>query len=47
VIAEGIETPAQADTIQAAGCRFAQGHLYGRPMPISELRQSRVDQLRR
>jgi diguanylate cyclase len=39
VIAEGIETAAQADIILAAGCRFAQGHLYGRPVPISELRK--------
>jgi len=37
VIAEGIESTVQADTVFAAGCRFAQGHLYGRGMPISEV----------
>ncbi|MET0704187.1 MAG: EAL domain-containing protein [Mycobacterium sp.] len=37
VIAEGIESTAQADTVFAAGCRFAQGHLYGRGVPISEV----------
>lgn len=31
VIAEGVETAAQADTIHSAGCRFAQGYLFGRP----------------
>ncbi|WP_081495132.1 putative bifunctional diguanylate cyclase/phosphodiesterase [Mycolicibacterium chubuense] len=37
VVAEGIETTAQAETILAAGCRLAQGHLFGRPAPITEL----------
>jgi EAL domain-containing protein (putative c-di-GMP-specific phosphodiesterase class I) len=31
VIAEGIETGAQAETVFLAGCRLAQGHLLGRP----------------
>jgi EAL domain-containing protein (putative c-di-GMP-specific phosphodiesterase class I) len=35
VIAEGIENQAQLDTIRAAGCRFGQGHLLGRPAPLS------------
>jgi EAL domain-containing protein (putative c-di-GMP-specific phosphodiesterase class I) len=30
VIAEGIETPEQAETVFEAGCRLAQGYLYGR-----------------
>jgi diguanylate cyclase (GGDEF)-like protein len=38
VIAEGIESTAQADTVFAAGCRLAQGHLFGRAVPISDLR---------
>ncbi|GAA0583751.1 hypothetical protein GCM10010172_80870 [Paractinoplanes ferrugineus] len=33
VIALGLQTPADLDTVQAAGCRFAQGELLGRPMP--------------
>jgi diguanylate cyclase (GGDEF)-like protein len=33
VIAEGIETEAQASTLAAAGCRLAQGHMFGAPAP--------------
>ncbi len=36
VIAEGIESTAQADTVFTAGCRLAQGHLFGRAAPISD-----------
>lgn len=38
VIAEGIEYPEQAETVLAAGCRMAQGHLFGRAMPMAEVR---------
>lgn len=37
VIAEGIETPAQLDVLRACGCRFGQGYLLGRPLPLDEL----------
>lgn len=37
VIVEGIESAAQSDTVYRAGGRLAQGHLYGYPVPISEL----------
>jgi diguanylate cyclase len=37
VIAEGIETPEQADLVYRAGGRLGQGHLFGRPVPMSEL----------
>ncbi|MFI5507959.1 putative bifunctional diguanylate cyclase/phosphodiesterase [Mycobacterium sp. NPDC051804] len=37
VIVEGIESAAQADTVHRAGGRLAQGHLFGYPVPISEL----------
>ena len=37
VIAEGIESVAQSDTVYRAGGHLAQGHLFGRPVPISEL----------
>ena len=37
VVAEGIESTAQADTVYAAGCRLAQGHLFGRAVPMSDL----------
>ncbi|MDB6163585.1 MAG: diguanylate cyclase protein [Xanthomonadaceae bacterium] len=34
-VAEGIETPAQRETLLAMGCRYGQGYLLGRPAPIS------------
>jgi diguanylate cyclase (GGDEF)-like protein len=37
LIAEGIESTAQAEMIYAAGCRLAQGHMFGRALPIAEL----------
>jgi diguanylate cyclase (GGDEF)-like protein len=37
VIAEGIEFQEQADTVCVAGCRLAQGYLFGRAMPMEEL----------
>jgi diguanylate cyclase (GGDEF)-like protein/PAS domain S-box-containing protein len=35
VVAEGVETAGQRDFLRAAGCRFAQGYFFGRPMPVS------------
>ncbi|MGY2082308.1 putative bifunctional diguanylate cyclase/phosphodiesterase [Blastococcus sp. SYSU DS0539] len=37
LIAEGVETVEQAQTLTALGCPFAQGYLYGRPRPVAEL----------
>lgn len=42
VIVEGIESAAQSDTVYRAGGRLAQGHLYGYPVPISELSVTRA-----
>ena len=33
VVAEGVETPSQADALAAMGCELAQGFLLARPMP--------------
>ena len=37
MIAEGIETQAQADWFATLGCRFGQGFLYARPMGVADL----------
>ena len=39
VVAEGVETQAQAEGLRALGCPLAQGFLYGRPMPPHALEQ--------
>jgi diguanylate cyclase (GGDEF)-like protein/PAS domain S-box-containing protein len=36
LVAEGVEEPAQADALRAAGCPYAQGYLFGRPQPRRE-----------
>ncbi len=36
VIAEGVETTQQRDLLSGAGCDYAQGYLYSRPVPPEE-----------
>ncbi len=42
IVAEGVETETEADTLLDLGYEMAQGYLLARPMPIEELR-SRFD----
>jgi diguanylate cyclase (GGDEF)-like protein/PAS domain S-box-containing protein len=37
VIAEGVETEAQLAFLNAYGCQYAQGYMFGKPMPADEL----------
>jgi EAL domain-containing protein (putative c-di-GMP-specific phosphodiesterase class I) len=39
VVAEGIETAAQADLLRRLGCSLGQGYYFDRPLPIKVLRQ--------
>ena len=39
VVAEGVETDAQAESLRAAGCTKAQGFLFARPAPSDDLVQ--------
>jgi diguanylate cyclase (GGDEF)-like protein/PAS domain S-box-containing protein len=43
VIAEGVETEAQRDLLASAGCDFAQGYLYARPMPPPDFERWMAD----
>ncbi|MDQ2872348.1 MAG: bifunctional diguanylate cyclase/phosphodiesterase [Candidatus Eremiobacteraeota bacterium] len=37
VVAEGVETPRQRDMLRNAGCRFAQGYMYARPLSPADM----------
>jgi EAL domain-containing protein (putative c-di-GMP-specific phosphodiesterase class I) len=38
IIAEGIETKAEAETVKRLGVRLGQGYLLGRPAPVEHWR---------
>ena len=46
IVAEGIETAAQADFLRRRGVRFGQGWLFGKPMNIASLSASLHEQRR-
>ena len=37
MLAEGVETEQEAETLRNLGCKMAQGYLFARPMPIERL----------
>jgi EAL domain-containing protein (putative c-di-GMP-specific phosphodiesterase class I) len=39
VVAEGVETQAQADMLKDIGCELAQGYLYARPVAAEAIEQ--------
>jgi diguanylate cyclase (GGDEF)-like protein/PAS domain S-box-containing protein len=39
LVVEGVETPGQLRTLRTLGCRFVQGFIFARPMPVEGLRE--------
>lgn len=43
VVAEGIEDNDQLEQVQALGCGYGQGYLFGKPVPASQIREALRD----
>jgi EAL domain-containing protein (putative c-di-GMP-specific phosphodiesterase class I) len=41
VVAEGVETQGQREFLVEAGCKWFQGYLFGKPVPIEEFKFQR------
>jgi EAL domain-containing protein (putative c-di-GMP-specific phosphodiesterase class I) len=37
MVAEGVELESEADVLLSVGVEFAQGHLFGRPLPEARI----------
>jgi EAL domain-containing protein (putative c-di-GMP-specific phosphodiesterase class I) len=44
VVAEGVETPDQVEALAALGCKYAQGYLWAKALPIAELTAQLTEQ---
>jgi EAL domain-containing protein (putative c-di-GMP-specific phosphodiesterase class I) len=38
VVAEGVETQGQHEFLVEAGCKWFQGYLFGKPVPIGQFK---------
>ena len=46
VIAEGVETKTQLDTLKALGCELVQGFYFSRPLPAEEFEDTVIEKLK-
>jgi diguanylate cyclase (GGDEF)-like protein/PAS domain S-box-containing protein len=46
IVAEGVENEMQLSILTSHGCDYVQGYLFGRPLPINELSETRLYEIR-